>query len=280
MKKFFSLFLTAALPLVALTSCGGGGDSKNSEEAPTANLAYNQKGENDFSQILTPDSTGALTAKGNLLEFTVKFNDIKQSDDIVDYTDVYVDILDANDNVLAKLHGSGGFIELNKAITSGDTSKCESIRFIEYVDSNEKADEIIKNAKSFTLTLPIVDPSVLEERFASSSSSSSHDDSEYFDGEEPESPKVKRCIQILLEQVQLAKEFHDASGTDKKIEIIKKYMNLEDEDDRIFYDELHGSEVSQYHKFRDKIIESPEVEPLWKELREAVDHYRSKGTLD
>lgn len=277
MKKIFLFLFIATLAMAGISSCGG----NKEPEQRTKELTYDASlSEGDFSNIFAPSSTGILKVEDNSLRVKFEISELNKSDKIVDYDNAYLKLFDDNGVELFEFHVDNGLLDLNKALETGDKAKCDSIEFFDFM-AVEEANGIADKAVSFALIFPMVDPSVIEERYSKKTSTSSNSSSttESLDDEMPQSPNVRKCIEIVMQQVKLAAEY-PAASTDRKIEIIKKYKELNKEDSRIFYDVLKGPEVSEYHKFRDKIIEDPEIEPLWKNLKEAVKQYNEKGTVD
>ncbi|MBD5256509.1 MAG: hypothetical protein HDS50_02610 [Bacteroides sp.] len=160
-KTFFALMSGC---IIVFTACSSeqskSADNQRTEE--TAEVAAESIVAADASNASQPYAEyvdfgdGVLAISGsNMLEIVFKPKIKKAANRIHDNDATELILLDASGKKLAKLHPFGRDSRFEEAISEGDELYKDKFTFIKSAESAEEAQEIVKNAKSFTLVLPL-----------------------------------------------------------------------------------------------------------------------------
>ena len=158
--------------LMTLSACGGGGKSESSKEADNSGSGSSigltsdaSNASQEYSEFVEFNGNAEINANGTMLEVNVNPKIKKAANMINDNTKTEMILLDESGNKIATLHEFGRDSNFEEALYSGDTEYDNELTFIESTDSEEKAQEIVKKAKSYKIIMPMAERIVKENKY-------------------------------------------------------------------------------------------------------------------
>ena len=170
MKKNFLFLTLAALSLLGMNSCGSKTSEKSSGETESTSdastlTASPENGSQEYSQFVVFDQPTKIGVKGKMIDVEVPVAIKSAAEKINDNDNTELILLDASGAKIASLHPFGRSSDFEEALYSGDTDYDSPLTFITSFDTEEEANEVAANAKSYKIKMPLTERVVVENKY-------------------------------------------------------------------------------------------------------------------